>query len=62
LRKANQQNFVMTVEAKNAINEVKEFLKKDTICYNPDFSQPFYLSVDASQVGVGCPIIPSQNI
>jgi hypothetical protein len=53
LRKANQQNFVMTVEAQKSIDEVKEFLKKDTICYNPDFSQPFYLSVDASQVGVG---------
>ena len=53
LRKENQKNFQMTEEAHNAINEVKELLKKETMCYNPDYKEPFYLTVDASQVGVG---------
>ena len=43
----------MTKEASAAIQEVKEFLTNETMTYNIDTAKPVYLSVDASQVGVG---------
>ena len=52
LRKSNE-NFAMTQEANAAIQEVKEFLTHETMTYNKDTAEPVYLSVDASQVGVG---------
>ena len=43
----------MTEEAQLAIDKIKEFLKQKTMVYNANLSEPLYLSVDASQVGVG---------
>ena len=43
----------MTKEAQLAIDKIKEFLKQKTMVYNANLSEPLYLSVDASQVGVG---------
>jgi hypothetical protein len=45
--------FVVTKEAENAIHAIKKHLAAETVIYNPDFSQPFYLSTDASNVGMG---------
>jgi hypothetical protein len=53
LRKENQKDFKMSQEALDAISDIKEFLKKETMIYNIDTKEPVYLSVDASQVGVG---------
>ncbi len=36
-----------------AYEKIKEFLKQETMLYHPDFSKPFYLATDASQVGAG---------
>ena len=43
----------MTKEAQPAIDKIKEFLKQKAMVYNANLSEPLYLSVDASQVGVG---------
>ncbi len=40
--------FIMTKEANEAIEKIKEFLKQETMLYNPDYSLPFYLATDAS--------------
>ena len=53
LKKSNSQTFKMTEEAQLAIDKIKEFLKQKTMVYNANLSEPLYLSVDASQVGVG---------
>ena len=51
LKKSNSQTFKMTEEAQLAIDKIKEFLLQKTMVYNA--TEPLYLSVDASQVGVG---------
>jgi hypothetical protein len=43
----------MTVEARDALEDVKEHLMNETILYNIDYTKPVYCSVDASQVGCG---------
>jgi hypothetical protein len=43
----------MTVEAREALEDVKEHLMNETILYNVDYTKPVYCSVDASQVGCG---------
>jgi hypothetical protein len=43
----------MTKEASEAIEKIKEFLKQETMLYNPDYSLPFYLATDASNCGMG---------
>ena len=43
----------MTEEAQLAIDKIKEFLQQKKMVYNANLSEPLYLSVDASQVGVG---------
>ena len=53
LKKSNSQTFKMTKKAQLAIDKIKEFLKQKTMVYNANLSEPLFLSVDASQVGVG---------
>jgi len=53
LKDQKNKKFQLTEEAQLAYEKLKEFLKKETILYHPDFSQPLYLATDASQVGCG---------
>jgi len=53
LKDQKNKKFQLTQEAQIAYEKLKEFLKKETILYHPDFSQPLYLATDASQVGCG---------
>ena len=53
LKDQKTKKWEMTKEAEEAIEKIKEFLKQETMLYNPDFSKPLYLATDASQVGVG---------
>jgi hypothetical protein len=53
LKNQKSQKFCLTKEAVEAYESIKNFLKKETMQYHPDFSKPMYLSTDASQVGAG---------
>ena len=53
LKDQKTKKFELTKEAMVAYDALKEFLKKETINYHPDFTKPLYLAVDASQVGCG---------
>jgi hypothetical protein len=52
-KKESNEKFEMTKEAKDAFDGVKAFLEHQTLLYHPDYTKPFYLTTDASQVGVG---------
>jgi hypothetical protein len=52
-QKDKGKSFVVTKEAENVIEAIKRHLAAETVIYNPDFSQPLYLSTDASNVGMG---------
>ncbi len=45
--------MVIVGDANNRLESETVALKKETILYHPDFSQPLYLATDASQVGCG---------
>jgi Reverse transcriptase (RNA-dependent DNA polymerase)/RNase H-like domain found in reverse transcriptase/Integrase zinc binding domain/Integrase core domain len=53
LLKTSKKSFQMTQEALDAIQEVKEFLKKGTMLSNINFKSPLYIMTDASQVASG---------
>ena len=53
LKDQKTKQFVLTKEAEECINAVKNHLCERTMLYNPDFKKPFYLSTDASNVGMG---------
>jgi len=44
LKDQKNKKFQLTQEAQIAYEKLKEFLKKETILYHPDFSQPLYLA------------------
>jgi len=48
-----KQDFVLTKEAEQAINTVKDILSTKTILYNIREDLPIYLIADASNVGIG---------
>jgi hypothetical protein len=54
LKKDSQKDFKLTKEAELAIKEIKEIITQETMRYNVQYDKPIYLSVDASQVGIGC--------
>ncbi len=49
LKDQKTKKFELTKEAMVAYDTLKEFLKKETINYHPDFTKPLYLAVDARQ-------------
>jgi Reverse transcriptase (RNA-dependent DNA polymerase) len=53
LKKENQKNFQLTKEANLAIQELKEVIQEETMRYNISYDEPIYISVDASQTGMG---------
>ncbi len=41
LKEQKAKKFNLTVEAMEAYEKIKEFLKQETMLYHPDFSKPF---------------------
>jgi transposase InsO family protein len=52
LMKKNLGKFRWTEEAEKAFNQIKECLMSEPILANPDFSLPFKIQCDASDIGV----------
>lgn len=52
LTKGNQA-FIWTDECENSFQQLKQQLMSEPFLVYPDFSRPFYLSTDASRVGLG---------
>ena len=53
LLKKSEKMFALSEEGRLAIQEIKKILIQETMIYNIDHKLPLYLSVDASQCGVG---------
>ena len=52
-RKSEPEKVIWTPQCTRAFNKLKEILLSAPIMMNPDFSRPFILQTDASEVGVG---------
>ena len=53
LKDQKTKQFVLTKEAEECINAVKNHLCERTMLYNPDFEKPFYLSMMQAMYGMG---------
>jgi hypothetical protein len=53
LKNQKGKKYQVTEEAEAAVQSIIKIIKLETMKYNPDFSSPFYLATDASQVGSG---------
>jgi len=47
------EKFVWSESCQNAFDQLKAFLENDPVLAAPDFSKPFKLAIDASNVGFG---------
>lgn len=52
-KKSEPETVNWTSEGTKAFNKLKEILLSSPVMRNPDFSRPFILQTDASEVGVG---------
>ena len=52
-RKTEPEKIIWTPQCISAFNKLKEILLSTPIMMNPDFSRPFILQTDASEVGIG---------
>ena len=52
-RKSEPEKAIWTPQCTKAFNKLKEILLSAPVMMNPDFSHPFILQTDASEVGVG---------
>lgn len=52
--KKKGQAVSWTSEAQEAFEKIKVLITSAPVLASPDFSQPFYIQTDASDVGVGC--------
>ena len=47
------ETFTFSDDAKIAFDELKQALASSPVLTNPDFSRPFFIQCDASNVGIG---------
>ena len=52
-RKSEPEKVIWTPQCTKAFSKLKELLLTAPVMMNPDFSCPFILQIDASEVGVG---------
>lgn len=47
------EDFVWKAEHQEAFSKVKEAISVEAVCHHPDFTRPFILDTDASEIGMG---------
>ena len=58
----NQKKFELTVEQKEAFNNLKAALMKTPVVVFPNFDLPFEIYTDASAVGIGAVLMQGSNV
>lgn len=54
-------NFVLTELQLECFNQIKYLIARAPVLSFPDFSQPFYVATDASNLGIGCVLYQLPN-
>ena len=61
LREQVPDKIPWSPESEEVFHKLKGALTSSTVMRNPDFSQPFTLQTDASEIGLGAVLHVSQN-